>query len=86
MLYSAPDTEICNWSIQFMLKQMTGKKKNFVMLETYRSLLLILTIPAMMAPVEKTFSILNRINSFTRSAQSQKTLIRLVLMSIEKEL
>ena len=52
----------------------------------YTQLLFILTVMAMMTPVEFTFSALNRIKSYTKSTQGHEKLTELAFMSTEKEL
>ena len=47
---------------------------------------LILTIPTTTASVERSFSALKRIKTFTRNSQGQERLQNLALLSIEKEL
>jgi hypothetical protein len=54
--------------------------------EKFKLISLILTIPATSASVERSFSVLKRIKSFTRNTIDQSRLNNLGQISIEKEL
>lgn len=83
VLYWASESDIKK-PLHLMLKYMVDKKLNLVMPEIFKLLLLILTLPATTATVERSFSTLKRIKSFTRSAQGQERLNGLALIAIEK--
>ncbi|KAJ4451537.1 hypothetical protein ANN_03002 [Periplaneta americana] len=84
VIYSAEVFDFSNKPIHEILSAIYENQLNQVIPEVLKLATLIVTIPAMSASVERTFSALKRIKSYCRSTHTQERLSGLALMSIEK--
>lgn len=82
LLYS--NESLRNVSLQELLKKLNENKDIF--LEAYKLLCLILTIPSTSVSVERSFSCLKRIKTYSRNTIAQDRLSSLANISIQKEL
>jgi hypothetical protein len=86
VLYSDPGILGDSVEIREKLKFITDNSLQEDIPEIFKLISLILTIPATSASVERSFSVLKRIKSFTRNTIDQSRLNNLGQISIEKEL
>jgi hypothetical protein len=86
VLYSDPVILGDSVEIREKLKFITDNSLQEDIPEKFKLISLILTIPATSASVERSFSVLKRIKSFTRNTIDQSRLNNLGQISIEKEL
>lgn len=82
LIYAGEDYR--NISLQELLIKLQGHKDIFT--EAYKLFCLILTIPSTSVSVERSFSCLKRLKTFTRNTISQERLSSLATISIHKEL
>jgi hypothetical protein len=80
------DTQFENVKVVEILQSFTQNELIEIFSEAYKLFVLIATIPATTASVERNFSCLKRIKSYSRNSMTQNRLTSLSLLSIEKEL
>lgn len=78
------DENARNLSCEELLKQLYTQKDIFT--ETYKLVSLLITIPSTSVSVERSFSCLKRIKTFTRNSISQDRLAALANISIQKDI